>query len=134
MTPPSYLVGTAAVTENLLKRKWSVVILRYLANGISDPTEISRREINLTTTAMNERLRNMLRYSLISRYPGVGNAKVIEYRLTTRGQKILKILQAIEQLDNEPNQQNHRGDENQIASIRQTRITSDPKQRIILKD
>ena len=101
---PLYLVGTAAVTENLLKRKWSTVILRHLDSGLLDPAEICKLEPDLTTSALNERLRTMQRYSLVTRYPRHGAHKIIEYRLTPRGQKILKMLSLIEQLDdvNEP--------------------------------
>jgi DNA-binding HxlR family transcriptional regulator len=96
---PLYLIGTAAVTENLLKRKWSTVILRHLDSGLYDPAEICQLEPDLTPLAINERLRTMQRYSLVTRYPRHGAKKIIEYRLTPRGQKILKMLTLIEQLD-----------------------------------
>ena len=134
MIPPSYLVGTAAVTENLLKRKWSAVILRHLANGISDPAEISKRETNLSASAMNERLRNMIRFGLITRYPGASTSKVVEYRLTARGQKILKVLNFIDQLDQEASQQNPFEEENTLVTIRRTKITSAAKKRILINE
>ena len=133
MTPPSYLVGTAAVTENLLKRKWSTIILRHLASGISDPAEIGKRESDLSPKAMNERLRNMLRFSLITRYPNSNNAKLVEYRLTARGHKILKVLNFIDQLDQEASQQDSHGEERTLVTIRRTKVTPDAKKRILLK-
>lgn len=102
MSPPPYLVGPAAVTENLLKRKWSKVILRHLDNGLHTPVEICRMEPDLTQMALNERLRSMLRYSLVTRYtryPENGAEKQIVYRLTLRGQKVLQMLTLIERLD-----------------------------------
>ncbi len=134
MIPPSYLVGTAAVTENLLKRKWSAVILRHLANGIADPAEISKRELNLSPSAMNERLRNMIRFGLITRYPGASTSKVVEYRLTARGHKILKVLNFIDQLDEEANRQDGHDEERTLVTIRRTQITSAAKKRIIIKE
>lgn len=133
MTPPSYLVGTAAVTENLLKRKWSAIVLRHLASGISDPAEILRREPELVTKAMNERLRNLLRFCLITRYPSSTNAKQVEYRLTARGDKILKILNFIDQLDEDAAQQDHKTEERTLVTIRRTKITADAQKRILLK-
>ena len=130
MIPPSYLVGSAAVTENLLKRKWSAIILRHLANGITDPSEIGKRESDLSPKAMNERLRNMLRFSLITRYPSSTNAKIVEYRLTARGHKILKVLNFIDQLDEEANQPD--GDERTMVTIRRVKVTRDAKKRILL--
>jgi len=99
MTPPEYLVGTVTVTENLLKRKWSVIILRHINNGLTDPAAICKLESGLSTVVMNERLRTMLRYSLITRNPIRISAKIVEYRLTTRGQQILRMLNLIEQMD-----------------------------------
>ncbi len=132
MMPPSYLVGTAAVTENLLKRKWSAVILRHLASGISDPTEIAKRETYLSSKAMNERLRNMLRFCLISRFPNSTNAKMVEYRLTARGHKILKVLNFIDQLDDEASQQDSNEEERTLVTIRRTKVAPDAKKRILL--
>ena len=99
MTPPEYLVGTVTVTENLLKRKWSIIILRHLNNGLTDPVAICKLESGLSPVVMNERLRTMLRYSLITRNTIRLSARLIEYRLTTRGQQILRMLSLIEQMD-----------------------------------
>lgn len=134
MMPPSYLVGTAAVTENLLKRKWSAVILRHLADGLTDPSEIGKREPELSPKAMNERLRNMLRFCLITRYPSPSSSKLVEYRITPRGHKILKVLNFIEQLDEDASQQDHMGEERTLVTIRRTKVTPDAKKRILLKD
>jgi DNA-binding HxlR family transcriptional regulator len=97
------MVGPAAITENMLKRRWSASILRYLDKGVTDPAEISKHEVNLSPAVMSERLRAMLRYSLIARYPRPAPSKVIEFRLTPRGRKILKMLDIIDRLD-EPDQ------------------------------
>lgn len=99
MIPPNYLVGTAAVAGNLLKKKWSIAILRHLDSGLTDPAEICKVEMDLTPMALTERLRTMLRYSLVTRYPRHGAKKIVEYRLTPRGRKILNMLTLIEQLD-----------------------------------
>src|SRR5208283_3012962 len=39
------------------------------------------------------------RYALVARYPRPAPSKVIEFRLTPRGKKILKMLDIIDQLD-----------------------------------
>ena len=93
------MVGTAAITEDMLKRRWSVSILRYLDRGITDPAEITKNEANLSPAIMSQRLRTMLRYALVARYPRPAPSKVVEFRLTPRGKKILKMLDIIEKLD-----------------------------------
>jgi DNA-binding HxlR family transcriptional regulator len=97
--PPIPRLGVAAITENLLKRKWSATILRYLEKGVSDPAEISRHEINLSTKVMSERLRTMLRYGLLARFPRPAPSTVIEYRLTPLGKALLDMINAIDELD-----------------------------------
>jgi DNA-binding HxlR family transcriptional regulator len=132
MSPPAYHVGSAAVTENLLKRKWSITILRHLANGITDPAEITKREAELSTAALNERLRNMLRFGLIARFPRPAASKTVEYRLTPRGHKILKVLNFIEQLDHEASQQDRNGEERILVAVRRKKVAPSASKRLIL--
>jgi len=93
------LIGTAAVTENMLKRRWSTIILRHLSRGVNTPEEVISREPGLSAAILTERLRAMLRYGLIARFPRPGPSVVVEFRLTARGRKILRILDLIDQLD-----------------------------------
>ena len=134
MIPPAYLVGTAAVTENLLKRRWSAVILRHLADGISDPAEICKVEPDISAAAMNERLRNMLRFCLITRFPRASPSKVIEYRLTARGHKILKVLNFIDQLDEEASQQDREEEERTLVTIRRRKVAPTDNKALVLKE
>ncbi len=99
---PVNFIGTATVTENLLKRKWSIVILRHLSNGLTHAADICKSEPELTPIALNERLRTMQRYGLIARHPRRASALIIAYQLTERGCKILRLLTLIEQLDELP--------------------------------
>jgi len=100
MTPPEHFLGTPAITENLLKRKWSVTILRYLHSGTTSPADIARKEPELSLLAMNERLRTLLRYGMILRHPSRGSPREpADYRLTPKGERILAMLELIGQLD-----------------------------------
>ena len=99
MNPPTQRIGVAAITENLLKRKWSAVILRHLSHGINDPVEIAKIEADISTKVMNERLRTMVRYGLIARFPRPAPSNVIEYRPTVLGKKILEMIDTINLLD-----------------------------------
>ncbi len=101
MSPPHFL-GAPAIAENLLKRKWSMTILRHLKNDTNDPVEIIRQEVDLSPSAMSERLRTMVRYNLIVRYLRPGRPKAVEYRLTPKGRRLLTILELINQLDRYP--------------------------------
>jgi DNA-binding HxlR family transcriptional regulator len=83
----------------MLKRRWSSRILRHLDKGLNDPADILRNESTLSPAVMCERLRTMLRYSLIARFPRPAPSKVVEFRVTPRGKKILKMLDIIDRLD-----------------------------------
>jgi len=115
MNPSPPRVGIAAITENMLKRKWSAIILRYLEKGINDPAEITKREANLSSMVMNERLRTMLRYGLIARFPRPAPSNVIEYRLTPLGKKILEMINAIDELDQQIGRQLLKKSEDNLA-------------------
>jgi DNA-binding HxlR family transcriptional regulator len=99
MNSPAQRIGVAAITENLLKRKWSTVILRHLEQGINDPCEIAKMETDISPKVMSERLRTMVRYGLIARYPRPAPSSVIEYRTTILGKKILEMIDTINTLD-----------------------------------
>jgi DNA-binding HxlR family transcriptional regulator len=104
MTPPAHLLGAPAIAENLLKRKWSLTILRHLRNETLDATELTRHEEELSPSALNERLRTMLRYNLIERHPRSGRPRTVRYRITPKGRRILATLELISQLDEFPDQ------------------------------
>lgn len=87
----------AAITENMLKRKWSATILRHIDNGLHDPARITRIEQGISPKVMNERLRTMHRYALVKRCPMP--AGTLEYTITLRGKKILDILNAIDRAE-----------------------------------
>jgi DNA-binding HxlR family transcriptional regulator len=111
-------LGVAAITENLLKRKWSAAILRYMAKGVSDPAEITKHEVNLSTKVMSERLRSMLRYGLLARFPRPSPSTVVEYRLTPLGKKLLEMIDAIDELDQQLIKSGKPGEENlRIAPV-----------------
>jgi DNA-binding HxlR family transcriptional regulator len=99
MNSPAQRIGVAAITENLLKRKWSTVILRHLNDGKNDPCEIAIIETDISPKVMSERLRTMVRYGLIARFPRPAPSSVIEYRPTVLGKKILEMIDNINTLD-----------------------------------
>ena len=129
MTPPSHDVGTATVIESLLKRRWSVVILRHLASGLSDPVEISKREVALSPAAVNERLRNMLRYGLIARYRRLARPKMVRYRALPRGYQILEVLNLIDQLDQQGAGPNGLIAKEPLVSMAQIPVARSPRKK-----
>jgi DNA-binding HxlR family transcriptional regulator len=89
----------AAITENLLKRKWSAIILRHINLGINEPHGIAKIEPALSPKVLSERLRTMVRYELITRYSRPIPGSITAYRLTALGKKILEMIDTINTLD-----------------------------------
>lgn len=96
---PTSLAGAAAITENLLKRKWSTAIMRLLEQGINDQAEIVKAQPAISPKALSERLRSMRRFGVVARFPRPGPVGNVEYRLTPLGKKLLELLDMIDQLD-----------------------------------
>ena len=100
MTPSDHFLCAPSITENLLKRKWSVTILQHLRSGTTSAAQIMQLEKGLSVLALSERLRTLLRYGMILRHPRHGRrTEVINYRLTPKGRRILTMLELIDQLD-----------------------------------
>jgi len=95
---------TASIVDNLIKHKCSRLILLHLKEGTNDPAEIARIEMCIAPTTMSERLRTMQRYNLILRHNKSNRPKIVVYRLTPKGNRILTVLELLEQLDALPDQ------------------------------
>ena len=91
--------GAAAITENILKHRWSATLLRHISTGLEDPVDIISIEKEIPPFLLNKRLRTLLRYGLIARFPRPSQRVATVYRITCRGEKLLGILALIEELD-----------------------------------
>ena len=96
--------GTASIVDNLIKHKCSRSILLHLKEGTNDPADIARIEMCIPPSTMCERLRTMQRYNLILRLNKSNRPKIVVYRLTPKGSRILTVLELIEELDALPDQ------------------------------
>jgi DNA-binding HxlR family transcriptional regulator len=94
-------ISVPAIAESLLKRKWTLLVLRHLKSGRKDPSEIIKVDPSISTKVLNDRLRTLLRYELITRCSKSAPSSAIEYRLTVLGEKMVDMMNIIEQLDRE---------------------------------
>jgi DNA-binding HxlR family transcriptional regulator len=88
----------ARMVENIIRCKWSLSVLELVKKGINRPGAMERAVEGLTTKVLNERLRKLVRFGILSKrsYPEVPPR--VEYELTDFGRRFLKILDAIEEL------------------------------------
>lgn len=92
-------ISTSQMIEDIVGCKWSLIVLQTIRQGVCRPGAIERHIIGLTTKVLNERLRKLLRYGIIDRQVYPETPPKVEYQLTSFGQKFGKILDAIQELD-----------------------------------
>lgn len=93
------------MVEDIIGCKWSLSVIDLVKEGINRPGAMERSVEGLTTKVLNERLRKLVGFGILSRevYPEI--PPHVEYRLTGFGQKFLGVLDAIERLERELNEQ-----------------------------
>jgi DNA-binding HxlR family transcriptional regulator len=95
-------IPVAEMVENVVGCKWSVQLLRVLADGHTRPSAMQRACPGLSAKVLNERLRKMLRYGIIERR--VHNDKPpleVDYRLTPFGERFIGVLDEVRRLQND---------------------------------
>jgi len=84
--------------EAVLGCKWSLTVLDLIGRGINRPGAMERTVEGLTAKVLNERLRKLCRFGILTKqsYPEVPPR--VEYALTDFGTKFLVILDQIRAL------------------------------------
>lgn len=110
MTPkPSVAPGHLPLTERTAYRrledvvgcKWSAAVLAAIGRGVSRPGQLERFIPGISTKILNERLRKLVDYRLITRTEIAGKVPRTEYALTATGEKLCAIIESIRDLDEE---------------------------------
>jgi DNA-binding HxlR family transcriptional regulator len=86
------------MVEQVVGCKWSLTVLGLIMRGINRPGAMERSVPGLTAKVLNERLRKLLRFGIISRHEYPEIPPRVEYRLTGFGQRFAKLVADIEQL------------------------------------
>lgn len=89
------------MVETIYGCKWSLTVYRLLANGINRPGEMVRSVEGLTTKVLNECLRRNMAFGIIARTTYNESPPRVEYAVTPFGKKFIRILAALEQLQDE---------------------------------
>jgi len=92
-------IPVASMVETIVGCKWSVGMLQLLADGCSRPSAILRASTGLSAKVMNERLRKMLRFGIVSRTVYGDKPPVeVEYALTPFGRRFMGIIDEVRRL------------------------------------
>ena len=87
--------------EDVVGCKWSAAVLAAIGRGVQRPGQLERFIPGISTKVLNERLRKLVDYRLITRTEIPGNVARTEYALTPTGEKLSVIIESIRDLDEE---------------------------------
>lgn len=99
MTGDGGKIPVAVMVEDIVGCKWSLGILRLLAEECNRPSALLRAIPGLSTKVMNERLQKMIRFGIVTRTV-IGEKPPVEvdYVLTHFGQCFMGIIKEIQHL------------------------------------
>lgn len=86
------------VLQDVLGCKWTIEVLRAVEGGEHRPGQIQRRVHGITAKVMNERLRKLVRFDILSRHAFPEVPPRVEYRLTARGRQLRVLLRQFDRL------------------------------------
>lgn len=85
--------------EDVVGCKWSAAVLAAIGRGVTRPGQLERFIPGISTKVLNERLRKLLDYGLVSRREFPGKVLRVEYGLTPTGRELSGIIDRIRDLD-----------------------------------
>jgi DNA-binding HxlR family transcriptional regulator len=91
--------------EDVVGCKWSAGVIAAIGAGVRRPGELERHIPGISTKVLNERLRKLLKFGLITRTEFPGLPARVDYNLTPTGKKLAKLLAQLLDLNDEHSQQ-----------------------------
>jgi DNA-binding HxlR family transcriptional regulator len=92
-------VSVAAMVESIVGCKWSMSLLGLIARDVVRPSCFLRECTGLSAKVMNERLRKMVRFGLITKTVlGEKPPLEVRYTLTPFGHQFVRVLEEIQRL------------------------------------
>ncbi|MEH6452325.1 MAG: helix-turn-helix domain-containing protein [Psychromonas sp.] len=92
---------SARMVETIVGCKWSLTVYQLLANDMNRPGEMVRHVDGLTTKVLNTCLKKNTDFGILERFAYNEVPPRVEYKVTDFGRKFIKILDALEQLQDE---------------------------------
>lgn len=86
------------IFQNILKCKWTLMILARLQVGVQRPGELRRSIQGLSSKVMYDRLKMLENQGIVERYLVQDKPLEVHYELTERGKKVSEIIAQIQSL------------------------------------
>jgi len=85
--------------EDVIGCKWSSSVVAAVSQGIKRPGELERFIPGISTKVLNERLRRLVDFGVLTRTEHSGLPARVDYDLTESGAKLAVILDQVRQLN-----------------------------------
>lgn len=85
--------------EDIIGCKWSVSVIQAVRTGVCRPGELVRAIEGISTKVLNERLRRLTDYGVLTRTAYAELPPRVEYSLTDFGTRLADLIAEIHQLD-----------------------------------
>lgn len=85
--------------EEVIGCKWSVSVLKAVADNISRPGKLERHIEGISKKVLSERLRKLTDYGLLQKHSYAEIPPRTEYSLTKNGSKLIVIIDQVKALD-----------------------------------
>lgn len=85
--------------EDVIGCKWSLSVLMAAANGVTRPGAMERHIPEISTKVLNERLRKLTAYGLLTQQRFAEVPPRTEYALTAFGEQVMALVEQLRALD-----------------------------------
>ena len=85
--------------EDVVGCKWSAAVVGAISRGVTRPGQLQRYIPGISTKILNERLRRLLAYGLVTRVEYPETVRHVEYTLTPVGQRLAAIIEQLHALE-----------------------------------
>jgi len=87
--------------EDVVGCKWSAAVVGAIRRGVNRPGKLERYIPGISTKVLNERLRRLRDYGLITRRDLSETVLHVEYHLTPMGEKLANVIEQLHELQAE---------------------------------
>ena len=87
--------------EDVVGCKWSAAVVAAVREGVRRPGELERFIPGISTKVLNERLRKLVAFGLLTRREFEQKPPRVEYALTPPGKKLARILGQLREFNRE---------------------------------
>lgn len=87
--------------EDVLGCRWTISVLRAVGRGVNRPGALERHIEGISAKVLSDRLKKFARAGIFERVQFPEIPPRVEYRLTAYGKKFLRLLKAVEELQEE---------------------------------